>query len=101
MAITYIEIDTGLLKSDVEELVVNTRNARQSLENLRAELEELNTMWTGQASLAFHVQADKDCNLMEELLQEMDKLAECMTHAGREYVKCENQVKSAVENIRI
>lgn len=101
MAITYIEVDTALLKADVEELETNTANARKSLESLAAELEELNTMWSGRANMAFRKQANSDCAAMENMLREMDKLAECMKHAGKEYENCENNVKSAVDGIRI
>lgn len=101
MAITYIEIDTALLQSDIEELRTNTAAARRSLDALKAELEELNTMWSGKANMAFRIQANKDCNAMEGMLQKMDQLAESMTHAGKEYAVCENQVKSAVDDIRI
>lgn len=101
MAITYIEIDTELLQADINELEANVEKARKSLDSLNAELEELNTMWKGAANTAFRSQTNDDYNIMDNLLQEMSKLADCMTHAKSEYIKCEKEVKSAVSDIRI
>lgn len=101
MAITYVEIDTSILQTDVKELEENIARAEKSLEGLKTELNELNTYWQGKANMAFRAQVSKDYSLMEEMLQEMHKLAECMTHAGDEYVKCENEVLNTVKNIRI
>jgi len=101
MAITYIEIDTSLLQSDVNELNAKAAEAKRSLEALETELEELFGMWIGKASMAFRVQTNKDCNFMKGILSDIDELSECMTHAGKEYVRCENQVNELVNNIRI
>ena len=101
MAITYIEIDTELLQTDINELEENVKKAKKSLDGLSAELEELNTMWKGTANMAFRTQVNGDLSTMDNLLQEMSKLADCMTHAKSEYIKCENEVKSTVGDIRI
>ena len=65
------------------------------------DIEELNTMWSGKANLAFCTQFSKDVELMNELLNKMQKLAECMEFASGEYVRCENEVKSLVDSIKI
>lgn len=101
MAITYIEINTGQLNADIQELEQDTARARSSLEGMLSEIEELNGMWKGRANLAFRTQVGRDQVIMEELLSEMERLAECMTFASQEYVRCENEVKSAVDSIRI
>ena len=101
MAITYVEIDTSMLQTDIKELKENIVRVERSLEGLKTELNELNTYWQGKANMAFRAQVSKDYVLMEEMLQEMHKLAECMVHAGSEYAKCENEVLNTVNNIRI
>lgn len=101
MAVSYIEIDTEQLKRDTRELIDIRKNAESALNEMIQEIQELNAMWSGKANMAFRIQFGKDVTLMNELLDKMDKLADCMECAAREYVKCENEVKSMVDSIRI
>lgn len=101
MAANYIEVDPAQLNADIRELEENTAKAKASFEALKAELGELNTMWKGRANMAFCAQLRKDYSIMDKLLHRMDKLSDCMEHADREYVKCEQAVKSTVESIKI
>lgn len=101
MAITYIEIETEQLKRDTQELLENKQKAEKVLSEMTEEIEELNAMWSGQANLAFRTQFNKDVTLMRELLAKMQQLAECMDFASSEYAKCENEVKSLVDNIKV
>lgn len=101
MAVSYIEIDTEQLKRDTQELIENRNSAETALKEMIQEIEELNAMWSGKANRAFRVQFNNDVTLMYELLNKMDKLADCMEYAEREYVKCENEVRTMVDSIRI
>lgn len=101
MAITHIEIDTDMLKSDVGEIESGIDNAKKALEALMSELEELNTMWKGKANVAFRMSAKKDHEAMLRMISEVEKLKESMCKAAKEYEKCESEVKSMVDSIRI
>ena len=101
MAISYIEIDTGQLNKDIGDLDADIKRAEKTLTDMVQEMEELNSMWQGQANMAFRVQFQNDNVMMQELLEEMIKLEECMRYASSEYVKCENEVKDMVDSIRI
>lgn len=101
MAITYIEIETDQLRRDTQELLDNKKYAEVVLNEMVQDIEELNIMWSGKANLAFRNQFAKDVRLMNELLDKMQKLAECMEFASGEYVRCENEVKSLVDSIKI
>lgn len=101
MAITYIEIETEQLKRDTQELLENKQKAETVLNEMVGEIEELNAMWSGKANMAFRTQFNKDVELMKALLEKMQKLAGCMDFASAEYAKCENEVKSLVDSIRI
>lgn len=101
MAVQYIEIDTDQLKRDTQELLENKQYAEAVLNEMVQDIEELNTMWSGKANQAFRTQFGKDVELMRELLAKMDKLAECMEFAAGEYVRCENEVKTLVDSIKI
>lgn len=101
MAVSYFEIDTQQLSTDVKTLEENTEKARQCLENVQESLTALNSTWEGKANLAFRIAFQNDYEFMEEILTRLDKLAECMTYAGKEYVRCESDVKSLVDSIQI
>lgn len=101
MAIQYIEIDTAQLDRDIRELKAQISRTRKSLENMQAEIDELSTMWTGRANLAYRNQVAKDYRMMQSMLSVLEKLAVSMENAKKEYIRCENSVKSAVESIRI
>lgn len=98
---TYIEIDTEQLKRDTQELQSNEKSAESALQEMVQEVNELNTMWSGKANQAFRTQFNKDVELMTELLEKMKRLAECMEFASTEYVKCEQEVRTLVDGIRI
>lgn len=101
MSIQYIEIDTKQLNADISGLEVNISSGKKNLESMKSELDALNAMWTGRANLAFRSQVANDCNLMASMLSEMEKLSECMENAKKEYIRCEQSVKNAVNGIQI
>lgn len=101
MAVTYIEIETEQLKRDTQELLENRQRAVSVLNEMVQEIEELNTMWSGRANRAFRIQFVKDVSMMEQLLERIQKLAECLEYAASEYEKCENEVKTLVDSIQI
>lgn len=99
--ITYMEIDTAQLNTDIREIEAGTARVRNSLQGLKDEMDELNAMWKGQANMAFRRQVNLDCSLMSVLLEKMDRLAGCMVYAVSEYVRCEQEVRDTVDSIRI
>lgn len=101
MSVNYIEIDTGQLNRDIQEMDEMINAADKSFADMIQEIEELNMMWKGTANMTFQMQFEQDTVLMKELLAEMGKLSEYMKYASSEYVKCEKEVKSMVDNIRI
>lgn len=101
MAISYVEVDTEQLKRDTQELKERTNYAGAVLEDMVKDIEELNTMWSGEANQAFCNQFQNDVTMMEMVLEKMQMLAKCMEFAAAEYVKCETDVKVLVDSIRI
>lgn len=101
MSISYMEIDTQQLRTDIRSLEDNIGRLEKSLENMMSDLEGLNAMWTGRANQAFRAQVSQDRSFMEDTLRHLIRLTECMTYAEKEYVRCENEVKSLADSIRI
>ena len=101
MAITYLEIDTGSLDSEVREMEANLNRAWSSLEALHTEMEQLNAMWKGAANQAFRQQVNLDTATVSDMLDQVKKLSESMHNAAREYARCENEVIEAVKSIPV
>lgn len=101
MAVMYMEIDVSQLNSDIRSLKEGTEQAKKNLNSMLQEMEELNAMWQGRANQAFREQVEKDKAAIEKLLERLTYLSECMDYASGEYMRCENEVKDAVEAIRI
>ncbi|MCC8164073.1 MAG: WXG100 family type VII secretion target [Lachnospiraceae bacterium] len=99
--IPYTEVDTARMNQDIRALEQEIANARSGLDKMMQEIEQLNSMWVGKANMAFRVQVAKDQTTMNEVLDEMDRLVDCMTYASSEYAKCESEVRSVVDSIRV
>jgi WXG100 family type VII secretion target len=101
MAISYLEVDTGSLKADSNEMETQVEQAKTNLAKLTEELETLNSMWTGAANLAFRSQATEDIGHMSDMLTVMTELIESCKNAVREYDRCEEEVLAEVNSIRL
>ncbi|MBP5280935.1 MAG: WXG100 family type VII secretion target [Lachnospiraceae bacterium] len=101
MAITYLEVNTGTLSSDANDMEEEINQATVSLTELTEEMDELNAMWQGAANMAFRAAVRKDVNSMTEMLALMSALVESCKNAAREYNRCETEVLAEVASIRI
>lgn len=101
MAVTYIEVEPEILNKDAQEIAEKTKTAQAVLLGLVEEMEELNAMWSGRANEAFKLQFRSDVELVQQVLERINKLSECMSYASGEYKKCEFEVKTLVESIKI
>lgn len=101
MAISYIKTDTDQMAGDIGQINESIANVKKSMNELAVELEQLNEMWKGEANKAFKVQIVKDFDYMKQLVTKLEKFADNMEGAKREYIRCENSVTDIVHNVRI
>ena len=101
MASNYIEVDTGALRSDTDEIRESINTANTQLAGLFEEIQTLNGMWEGPANSAFNTQFNKDYETMGEILSQAELYADSLDKASEEYEKCENSVDSAIRAMRI
>jgi len=101
MAAAYIKIDTDRLGADIKQLNESIASVQKSMSELVSEIEQLNTMWKGEANTAFRVQTEKDFNYMKQIIKGFQEFASDMEGAKRDYIRCENQVTDEVNRIRI
>lgn len=96
-----LQVETRILKGDHVAIGEQIIKCKDDLERLRAVLEELNTMWHGQASMAFYAAGKKDTNTVEKLLQHLMSMHHALNEAGMKYERTEQQLKDQFESIRL
>ena len=101
MAISYIKTDTDQMAGDIGQINESIANVKKSMNELALELEQLNEMWKGEANRAFQAQVVKDFDYMKQLVMKLEKFADNMEGAKRDYIRCENNVIDMVNNVRI
>ena len=100
MAIQEITVDTSVLAGDISELQTALANAQRQLEEMFAEVAELDTMWDGPANEMFNRQFGNDHEKAKNLCKTVDSLIDCMIYA-KEYDLCENEVNDIVSSISL
>lgn len=96
-----IEIDTNILANDIETMQSLLDSINADMDRMYDAVHVLNTMWEGKANAAFNVQFHKDQADMRELCKLIQKIIGYLRFAKDNYNKCENQVSSIVNSIKI
>lgn len=101
MSFSEIEMNTSTLQSDIgtlEELIAKMQEQKRKLTNT---VEELNSMWTGQANAAFNTQFKTDMVNFDNMLQILREMLESLENARREYDGCEQRIESIINSIAV
>lgn len=101
MSVSYIEIDTGRLRQDMDSLSSCVERSRQCLKDMSDIVTALNGQWEGAASSMFSQRVLEDLELLGEMIKEAAGLLECLGYADKEYVECENSVADIIAAVRI
>lgn len=96
-----IAVDTVTLNSDIGELQIALKGARQQLDDVFNQIAQLDTMWEGPANKEFNIQFSNDYDNTKSMLDTIASLIECMEYARNHYNICEDEVDSLVKSIRI
>ena len=96
-----IEINTDHLSRDIATMKEQVANLREAQTQVYRCLEQLNTMWEGQAQQVFNMQTMLDRMTLRMLLQSLDNLTECMEYAKGEYEHCRSDVNDKIASIRL
>lgn len=97
----YIEIDIPVLKSDIQAMTEEVNLIRNEMKDMFAEIRKLDAMWDGPANMAFNMQFASDYQMMEEMCATVEEIIAFGANARSEYLKCENAVQAAIEEIKI
>lgn len=101
MSIKYIEVSTGQLDSDRADMASGLQKIREQFNRLFEEMQALDAMWEGPAKQTFQAQFAGDCEIAEEICENLAKYIESMENASQEYKKCENDVADIIAAIKI
>ena len=101
MASQEIAVNTSTLAGDIGELRTALGNAKKQLEDMFAQVTELDAMWDGPANEEFRKQFGADYENSKNLCKTVESLIACMEYAKEQYNLCENAVNGIVASISI
>lgn len=100
MAVQF-EVNIQKLNSDIDRARGCLKYLNDNLKSMFGEIKELDSMWDGKANEAFNVQFNSDYEMMLDVCKNLQKLIESLEYSKQEYIKCENQVASAIGSMKI
>lgn len=96
-----IKVNTNRLGSDADQVKNHISNMEKQLTSMEAGIKQLNSMWEGPAKKAFVQAFEDDRKAAMEIIKELKSLQTFEMQAKGKYEKCESQVSSLVDSIRI
>lgn len=101
MGADKIRINTGSLNKTRKELQEKLNQAKKDIEQITADLNSLNAMWTGDAHTAFQRQTMADVQFLAGVCDGLQGIISYEGTAVTEYDKCEQEVADLIARIRI
>lgn len=101
MAAKNIEVNTSVLRNDVDAITGELEKILKNADQLSSILGELEGMWEGNAKQAFSQAVRDDLGRLKELVKAIQNLTQRTSDARQEYDKCENAVAQIVSSIRV
>lgn len=101
MSAKNIEVNTGVLRNDVDVITAELEKVLRNADQLSAILGELEGMWEGNAKQAFSGAVRDDLGRLKELVKAIQDLTQRTSDVRQEYDKCENAVSQIVSSIRV
>ena len=96
-----LEVNTGTLRNDVNEIQGELRGIRNEMSNLRSAASSLGSTWEGDAKIAFMEALQDDMNRLESLVNAIDQFTDRTEESRVAYEKCENAVSQAVSSMKV
>ncbi len=96
-----IRIDTGRLGMDAESVDQCIQNIQTEMENMKLGVAEMNQMWEGPSKEEFNRTFLTDMEAVSVMIRNLQMVYTYETTAVTEYVTCERDVASMIEEIRI
>lgn len=101
MSAKNIEVNTSILRNDVDVIAAELDKILKNADQLSTILGELEGMWEGSAKQAFSAAVRDDLGRLKELVRVIRDLTQRTSDARQEYDKCENAVSQIVSSIKV
>ena len=96
-----IEINTDALRNDINNMEDQIKNVYNDMQSLNDAVSLLNSMWRGDANIAFNTVYRSDYENMQEASKTVEQLISCMRYAVKQYNECDSKVMTAIKAVRI
>ncbi len=93
--------DLPLFDRDIQDYQEARELLISGTEALFTDMEQLGTMWQGEAHDQLMATFSVDRKRTEEMLEQLNRLLEDLKFALAEYTKCENSVAGIIEEIEV
>ena len=97
---TQFEISIQKLNTDIARAKGCVNYINTNLKTMFGEITELDAMWDGTANNAFNIQFKNDYEMMQDVCKNLKRLIESLEFSKQEYIKCEQQVGSAIRSMK-
>lgn len=96
-----IGTSTERMKTDITDYGTSVQKVDEALKNAYAAIEELNRTWSGPAHDALVAQFEADQLTMNDLLKDLRDYGSDLDNARNEYEKCEANVDSLINSMKV
>ncbi len=96
-----IKVNTNRLGTDAGEVRSNIQLIEKQIAELRTHSRTLDAMWDGPGSEAFKASFESDIVAMEEIVKTLRAINRYEDNARTKYDKCEEEVSSLVNQIKV
>lgn len=101
MANRIIEVNTAVLKSDINDIQSELQKITGGADQLEQILHQLESMWDGNAKKAFSDAVNDDLRRLRELTKALEKFTGKTGEVRQDYDRCENAVAQIIASIRV
>jgi len=96
-----IRVNTDSLNRTRENVANQIKQIRGQITNMYGEITALNSMWEGEAHAAFDTHFKSDVKNLENLCKSLDGIVNYENNAVTEYNRCERNVASLINSIKV
>lgn len=96
-----IRINTGALNQTRQNVQNQLNQIKKEIEQISADMNELNGMWKGDAHETFQAAIQSDLQLLQDACESLRGVVQYESNAVTEYNKCEQQVNEMIAQIHV
>lgn len=96
-----IRINTSTLNQTRQNVQERLNQIKKNMEQISADINTLNSMWTGDAHENFQISIEADMKLLQDICEGIQAVIQYEGNAVTEYNKCEQQVNEIISQIRV